>query len=280
MIVFLNGRYLREHEAKISVLDPGFLYGDGIFETLRTYGGRVWHADLHLERLYESARMRGWKLPWKKEQIGFWIARTLEKNNFRPLKKDEKKVPEARIRVSVSKGVDEPTIFIWVQPLPEPPRSWYEKGVSVITFPLERPFPQMKTTSMQPLLVARVEMQKKGAFEALLMNYNGNITEGTWTNVYIVKRKTIITPKHGVLLGTTREVLLKVARKLFHVDLRDISRREVMAADECFLTNAPKGIIPVSHVDGKKIGNGKPGPITRELKRLFDEHVHTQITPR
>ncbi|MBI2639166.1 aminotransferase class IV [Candidatus Peregrinibacteria bacterium] len=263
MVVYLNGKFVNARDAKISIFDPGFLYGDGIFETLRTYRGKIWQMEEHLQRLYESARMRGWKLSWSEKELAEVVEKSVLKNNF----------PESRVRVTITPGVKQPTLFIWVAPLEHIPARAYTEGVSVITFPLERPFPQMKTTSIQPLLIARSEMAKKRVFEALLINRKGNITEGTWTNVFIIKRKTLITPRLGVLLGTTRDTVLKLAKSLFRIKLRDISRQQLMRADECFLTNAPKGIIPVVRVDGEKIRTGRVGPITKHLQKEFEKRV-------
>lgn len=263
MIVYLNGKFLKARDAKISPFDAGFLYGDGIFETMRTHKGCVWQAEEHMERLFESARMRGWKLVWAKEDLIKAIEKTLGRNNF----------PESRIRITITPGVKQPTLFIWVQPLAKLPDVFYKKGASAITFPLERPFPQMKTTSMQFLIIARMEMMKKKAFEALMMNRKGCITEGTWTNVFIVKKKTLVTPRLGVLLGTTRGLVLKIARRLFRIKQRDITRRELINADECFLTNSPKGIVPVVRIDGEKIGTGRVGPVTKHLMQEFDKRI-------
>lgn len=266
MVIYLNGKFVNARDAKVSVFDPGFLYGDGIFETLRTYEGKIWQMEEHLERLYESARMRGWKLSWSPKELAEVIEKTVKKNDF----------SEARVRVTITPGVKQPTLFIWVASLEKLPSSAYTQGVNAITFPLERPFPQMKTISMQMLLIARAEMAKKRAFEALLINRKGCITEGTWTNVFIVKRKTISTPRLGVLLGTTRDTVLKLAKTLFRIKLRDITRSQLMRADECFLTNAPKGIIPVVRVDGEKIGTGRVGPITKHLQKEFEKRIWKQ----
>lgn len=263
MIVYLNGKFLSARDAKLSVFDPGFLYGDGIFETLRTYKGKIWEMEKHLERLVESAKMRGWKLSWSMKELAAAVEKTLQKNKF----------AESRVRITITPGVKQPTLFIWAQPLEKLPASAYEKGIAAITFPLERNFPQMKTTSMQPLLIARGEMLKKRAFESLLINHKGFITEGTWTNVFMVKGKTVITPKIGVLLGTTRDTVLKLAKPLFRIKLREITRRELMSADECFVTNAPKGIIPVIRVDGEKIGTGNRGPVTKHLQKEFEKKI-------
>ena len=265
MIVYLNGKFINANDAKISIFDPGFLYGDGIFETLRTYNGEIWQMEEHLERLYESAKMRGWKLHVKPSEIAEAVSKTVKKNNFK----------ESRVRITITPGVKQPTVFIWCQPLLALPKRVYSRGVSAITFPLERPFPQMKTTSMQPLLIARAEMLKKRAFEALLINSKGYITEGTWTNVFIVRKKKIITPRLGVLLGTTRSTVLKLAKKLFRIKFKDITRREVLNADECFVTNAPKGIVPIVKIDGEKIGTGRVGPITKHLMKEFEKKILT-----
>lgn len=261
--MYLNGKFVDARDAKIPVFDPGFLYGDGIFETLRTYNGVIWQMDEHLERLFESAQMRGWKLPWPSSELAQIVGKTLQKNSFR----------ESRIRISITPGVKQPTLFVWIQPLDQLSRHAYSHGVSAITFPLERPFPQMKTTSIQPLFIARAEMSKKRAFDALLINRRNCITEGTWTNVFMVRKKAVITPRLGVLLGTTRSTVLKLARPLFRVKLRDMTRRELLNADECFLTNTTKGIVPVVKIDGEKIGTGKVGPVTKHLQKVFDEKV-------
>lgn len=263
MIVYLNGKFVNARDAKLPVFDPGFLYGDGIFETLRTYDGKIWEIEEHLQRLYESARMRGWKLSWTLAEIAKAVEKTLHKNDY----------PESRIRITITPGVKGPTLFIWVQPLEKLPTSVHSRGVSVITFPLERPFPQMKTTSIQPLLIARAEMQRNRAFDALLINRKNCITEGTWTNFFVIRKKALITPRLGVLLGTTRGTVLKLAKPLLRVKLRDITRRELMNADECFLTNAPKGIIPVVRVDGEKIGTGRVGPVTKHLIKEFEKKI-------
>lgn len=259
MVVYLNGKFIHARDAKVSVFDPGFLYGDGIFETLRTYQGKLWQIDEHLQRLYESAKMRGWKLSWTPQELREAIEKTVRRNGF----------PQSRVRIMITAGGKYPTLFIWVAPLDRLAPSAFERGVSAITFPLERPFPQMKTTSMQPLLIARAEMFKKRAFEALLINRNGYITEGTWTNIFMVKKKVLITPRIGVLLGTTRNIVLKIARPLFRIRKRDITRRELLHADECFLTNSIKGIVPVTKVDGEKIGTGRPGPVMRHLREAL-----------
>lgn len=260
MICYLNGKFLDAKEARVSAFDPAFLYGDGIFETLRTYKGVIFQMDEHLERLYESARMRGWKLTWKPTDIAEAAQKTLAKNDFK----------ESRIRIMITPGVRRPTLFIWVQALEDLPNAIYERGVSAITFPLERAFPQMKTTSMQAILIARAEMERKRAFEALLINHKNCITEGTWTNIFIIKKKLVITPRLGVLLGTTRGLVLKISRPLLRVKQRDITRRELLNADEAFLTNSPKGIVPLVRVDGEKIGTGRPGPVTKHIMKVFE----------
>ncbi len=263
MIVYLNGKFVPAKEAKLTIFDPGFMYGDGIFETLRTYKHKIILLDEHIERLRESAKMRGWKLTWSKKELAEIITKTLKKNTYE----------EARVRITITPGIKEATIFVWVKPLEKVSQNAYKRGVSVITFPLERHFPQMKTTSMQPLLIAREEMRKKRAFEALLINRKGHITEGTWTNYFIVKDKFVITPRIGVLLGTTRELILKLSKSLFHIRQKDISMKDLLSADECFLTNSTKGIVPIVKIDGKKIGTGRRGPVTKHLMSVFEKKL-------
>lgn len=274
MVVYLNGKFLDPRDAKISVFDHGFLFGDGIFETLRAHNGRVWQMEEHLERLYESSKMRGWKLSWTPKEMAEVIGKAVKKFGTGDARIRVTITPGAPVHVSGStKAAKNPTLFIWVFPLEKLPPAFFRRGVAAITFPLERPFPQMKTTSMQPLLVARAEAARKRAFEALLINRRGEITEGTWTNVFIVKKKRLITPRLGVLPGTTRNMIVKLARPLLRVKMRSFTRRELMNADECFVTNAPKGMVPIVKVDGEKIGTGRVGPVTKHLMEVFEKKV-------
>ena len=267
-IVFLNGKFVKERDAKISVFDHGFLYGDGVYETLRTYGGKIWQLAEHLKRLQKSARLLGLKIPSSLDQLGGFVAETVKRNGFL----------ESRIRITLTRGVNAydfttcrtPTLCIQVQELKPEPKRVYEKGVAVVTFRGVRNLPEAKTISLLPLVLANRFLKKKRAYEALFVDERNYVLEGTITNVFMVKKGLIITPKIGMLSGKTRQFLLKIAKKNgFKILQKSIKIKDLYAADEIFITNAPRGIIPVVKIDGKKVGLGRPGIITQKLMRVF-----------
>ncbi|MBT5016291.1 hypothetical protein HN748_03520 [Candidatus Peregrinibacteria bacterium] len=261
-IVCLNGRYLKENEAKISVGDAGFLYGEGIYETLRTVDGKLMNLEAHLERLGQSARIIGMNLK-EIEKIGKWAQQVVKKNEFKS---------EARVRITVSGGVhgfgtpaEKPTILITAVPLASV-GAQRARGVSVITFLIERPLPEAKTTFLVPAMLARQVLKKSRAYEAILVDRNGYVTEGSISNVFMVKKGIIYTPKSGILGGTTRARIIELARQhKWRLKVRDFKVRELFRADEVFICNAPRGIVPVRRIDGKIIGNGKMGEVTRRV---------------
>ncbi len=264
-IVCLNGRYLKENEAKISVGDSGFLYGEGIYETLRTVDGKLMNLEAHLERLGQSAALFAILLP-EFSKIGRWTQQVVNRNKF---------VGEARVRITVSGGVhgfgalaEKPTILITAVPLISV-GAQRARGVSVITFPVERPFPEVKTTFLVPAMMAQRALRKARAYEAILVNQNGYVTEGSISNVFIVRRGKIFTPKSGILGGTTRARIIALARQhKWRLKQRDFKVRDLVRADEVFICNAPRGIVPVRRIDGQVIGNGKMGKVT---KRVWEE---------
>lgn len=272
MIICFNGKFVSEEMAKVSVFDHGFLYGDGIYETLRTYGGKIWQFPLHWLRLKHSAKLLGLYLPWKRDVILQWIEETIRRNAF----------PESRIRITVTRGVNgfdfltckNPTLVIHVQQLIPENEGIYHKGVKVIILKHQRFLPEAKTISLLPLILARREVAKKHAYEGLFVDDRGYVLEGTMTNVFMVKNSVIFTPSSNILLGTTRHLLLKIAAKA-HVKLCEkfLKIKDFYTADEVFITNAPRGIIPVRKIDDKIIGSGKPGFVTLQLKVKFDEFV-------
>lgn len=276
MWVCLNGKFVKEENAKVSVFDNGFLYGDGVYDTLRTYGGKVFGIEKHVERLERSAKRMKIRLPFKKKEIGEMVLKLVDKNEFK----------ESRIRITVtrgtgSKGFSEcknPTLLIHAVPLKPEPKSVYENGVDVITVRLERMAPEAKTTSLLPMILAHQEIDRLGVFEALYVDCRDFVSEGTITNLFMIKNGVVIIPKSNVLEGTTRSIILDLARGHgLKVVERDIKRRALYEADEVFITNAPRKIIPVKKIDGIKIGNGKPGVITKQLMKSFDGYVKENI---
>ncbi|EKD93628.1 MAG: hypothetical protein ACD_28C00108G0021 [uncultured bacterium] len=268
-IVFLNGRYLEESDASFSIWDAGFLYGEGIYETLRTEGGKVAQVSAHLNRLKASAQVVCIPLP-PLEELEAWLQETVDRNAYWD------QGNESRIRLTVSGGIhdfdqnsSQPTILITVSLLPDSSVASMD-GISVITFVVERFFPEIKTTHLLPALLARRAMRRAGAEEVLLVNHEGFVTEGSITNVFQIKEGVLITPKDHMLPGTMRDRILEVARELkISVLESSILKSEILRSDELFVCNAPRGILPVVRVDGVLIGEGKVGPITHRLMDRF-----------
>ncbi|MFC1655461.1 aminotransferase class IV [Patescibacteria group bacterium] len=265
MFVYLNGKIVSKKDANISVCDNGFLYGDAIFETMRTVNGKLWLLNEHLKRLRQSARILGIRVPLTNAQLTNLISRLQKKNGHK----------ESRIRITISRGCNgfdfttckKPTFLIEVNKLKLPPRKIYIEGVSAITYKIERPIPEFKSNSMLPSIMAIREAKKKKAFEAFMIDRNGNVTEGSTSNVFIVKKGKIITPKDGILKGTVRNFIMKkTATKEVNISLKKLH-----GADEVFLTSSIKSAVPVVKIDGKKIGTGKVGPVTKSIINLLKE---------
>lgn len=271
-IIFLNGKFIKADEARISIFDHGFLYGDGVYETLRTYGGKVWQLSEHVKRLQRSACYVGLELPFSLKELADLVVKTVSFNNF----------GESRIRITLTRGANgydfmtcrNPTLCIQVQELRPEPSDVYRKGVDVVTFCGGRDVPQAKTISLLPMILANRFMRSRKAYEALFVAGKGpgaNVLEGTITNVFVVKKGILMTPKAGMLPGTTRQFLLKIAKKnRLKVAEKFLRVRDLYEADEIFITNAPRGIVPVKKIDGRRVGTGRPGPVTQSLMKFFE----------
>jgi len=276
MFVLLNGKFVDEREAKVSVMDNGFLYGDGVYETLRTYGGKIWQVEEHLRRLRSSAGMLGIDVPWPDLKIGSWLKGLCRMNGFK----------ESRIRITVTRGVNgmefegsrKPTILIQAGVLKDIPLSAAKNGVKVVSVKFQRLMPEAKTISLLPMILAKRAAERAKAYEALFVDGDGFVLEGSVTNVFMVKSGRVFTPGRDVLPGTTAKALVEALKKsVFKVVKKKIRLSELKKADEVFLTNAPRGIVPVAYVDGLKIGVGKPGVITRKIAGIFKEFICKNI---
>lgn len=245
MLIYLNGKLVPKEEARISVFDHAFLYGDGVFDTLRTYNKKIFKLDMHINRLYKSARIIGFNIPISKDEMKEAIKQTVAANEAvadniagnTVSENDLHESGESRIRVTVSRGEGDitlvaeckPNIVIIVTELKKPDSAIYEKGVSVITVKLERPLPEAKTTNCMMQVVAKEKANLVNAYEALLVNNENEVTEGATTNVFIVKYKDakkennnkensykykVITPNKDMLEGVTRYIVVELAKKL------------------------------------------------------------------
>jgi branched-chain amino acid aminotransferase len=267
----INGVITAPEEAKISVLDHGLLFGDSVYEVLRTYQGKPFLFSRHFARLEHSAAGIALQLPWTKSETLEQIRRTLIPN-------------ECRIRLVITRGIGElnpntetcadPAAIIIVVPLAVPPESIYADGADVVISSVRRSgrHADTKTGSLIHQVLALREAKSKGAFEAILLTADNKLSDGITSNIYLVRNGTILTPAHdaGIVEGITRAVVLDLARKtgipvtegLFHVS-------EINRADEMFLTSTGREVVPIARVDGKPVGNGRPGPIARRLLEAY-----------
>jgi len=261
MKIFLNNKFVDAKGAKVGVLDYGYQYGYGVFDTLRTYDGKISNIDAHLKRLFKSAKKVGIKVPISKSDIKRNIEKLIKIN----------KIKNKKIKIMVSKGVKENTISIVYSDMKKYSSLVYKKGVSVVTTNYKRVLPEVKSMNYLSCLLALQEAKKKKAFEALLVDNKQKITEGTFSNFFIVKNNCLITSKNNILKGITRDIVLKISRGVFKkIILRNLSKNDIYKADEAFLSVTTGEIIPVSKIDGMKIKLGKD---TLLLAKIYKEYI-------
>lgn len=279
--IWLDGKLVDKADAKISVYDHGLLYGDGVFEGIRLYAGRLFRADAHLRRLYDSAKAIRLTIPISPDQLLAAIHETVKANNF----------TDCYIRAVVTRGVGflgidpnkcaNPSIFIIADEIHVYPKETYEKGIAVITastirvHPAALP-PRVKSLNYLNNILARIEANDAGVPEAIMLNQAGNVAEGTVQNVLIVKGGTVLTPTpvDGILEGVTRQTMLELCTKLgIPCQERTLQKHDLYVADEFFLTGTGAEVMPVTKIDGRTIGTGVAGPITKRLIEAFHRHV-------
>ena len=281
MKIYLNGQFVDQKDAKISVFDHGFLYGDGVFEGIRSYNRLVFKLNEHIDRLYETAHTIMLKMPLTKQQMQKAIIDTLKKNNL----------ANAYIRVVVSRGEGDlgldpkkcfgkPNVIIIADKITLYSKEFYEKGMEIITVPTVRNHPeainpQLKSLNYLNNILAKIEANNAGYSEAIMLDHNGYVAECTGDNIFIVKKGVLSTPTQGRLKGITRGTVLDLAAKN-KIPAKEclITRHEVFVADECVLTGTAAEIIPVVKVDGRVIGGGRPGPMTKKMMKLFSLVTH------
>jgi len=285
--IWLDGNIVDESEAKISVFDHGLLYGDGIFEGIRFYEGRVFRLTEHIERLYLSAKALLLKMPWTLEEVCEATLETIRANGL----------TDGYIRLVVTRGVGDlglnpylcpsPSMFIIVSGITLYPAELYEKGLEVVTCSTRRPTPaslspQVKSLNYLNNVMAKVEALKAGAKEGLMLNEQGYVAECTGDNVFIVKKGVVLTPpvSDGSLDGITRQVIFDLCGEL-GITIREVSmtRYDLYTADESFLTGTAAETIPMVKLDEREIGNGKPGEVSLKLIKAYGKLVRSEGTP-
>lgn len=286
-IIFLDNALVPEEEAVVSVFDHGFLYGDGVFEGIRAYNGRVFRLAEHVNRLFESAHHIMLPIPHSREGMAEAIVRTINANNLK----------DAYIRVVVSRGVGDlgldprkcksSRVVIIVDKIVLYPPELYIKGLSVITVATRRNVadaldPKIKSLNYLNNILVKLEANRAEVLEALMLTGNGYVSEGSGDNVFIYRKGALITPPTylGVLEGITREAVMTLARaEGVAVMESPFTRHDVYTADECFLTGTAAEVIPVIEVDARTIGSGTPGPVTRRLMERFHHLTQTEGVP-
>lgn len=275
--VYINGQYYDKEDAKISVYDHGLLYGDGVFEGIRSYGGKIFRLKEHLDRLWDSAKAIWLTIPMTKEEMAKAIEETLRING----------IQDGYIRVVVTRGVgtlgldpnrcSNPQVIIITDHISLYPKELYEKGLEIITVSTVRNHPAALSPRIKSLnylnnILAKIEGLQAGCIEALMLNHKGEVAECTGDNIFLVRRGELFTPpkEAGILEGITRAAVIELAREAgLPVHEVPLTKHDVYIADECFLTGTAAEIVPVVKVDSRPIGDGKPGPITKDLMERF-----------
>ena len=282
--IFLDGNLVKKEEAKISVYDHGFLYGDGVFEGIRSYNGNVFRLQEHLIRLYESAKSILLSIPYTIEEMTEIVKDTLKANQLQ----------SAYIRLIVSRGVGNlgidpstckvASVIVNAEPLALFPPHLYETGISIVSASSRRNrsdvlSPKTKTLNYLNNILVKLEATQAGVSEALMMNDEGYVAEGSGDNIFIVKGNKLVTPPGyiGALEGITRNAILEVAEKRGYIAEEGVfTRHDVYVADEVFLTGTAAEVIAVVNVDGRVIGDGKPGKVTNDILKGFREIVEKE----
>jgi branched-chain amino acid aminotransferase len=281
MWIFLNDRFVPREEAVVSVFDHGFLYGDGVYETLRSYDGRVFMLQRHLARLRRSATLIGLDLPIPEKDWPALLREAMERNHL----------SDAYLRITVSRGEGEiglapalcprPTAVIVAKALPHYPAHLYERGIGLAVASVRRNLPSALSPEIKSLnclnsILAKQEAELAGAFDAVMLNAQGHLTECTASNLFFVRQGRLCTPstEAGILEGVTREIILLLAGEAGIPTENGLYAPDVLRqADECFLTNTTMEVMPVREINHAPLGPGEPGPITTRLRALFHANL-------
>lgn len=281
-LVYISGKLYDKADARISVYDHGLLYGDGVFEGMRIYSGKVFRLKEHIDRLYESARHIRLEIPLTPEQMTQAVLDTVKANNKQ----------NGYVRLVITRGAgylgldprktSDPQVIIIVDDISLYPAEMYEKGMELVTVSTIRNHPNALNPRIKSLnylnnILAKIEATLAGAPEALMLNHKGEVAECSGDNVFVVKRGVLKTPSAdaGILEGITRAAVMELAAQAgIRTQECALTRHDIYAADEVFLTGSAAEIIPVVKCDGRVIGTGKPGPITRQLREAFQRLVN------
>ncbi len=282
MKVYINGKLVPERDARISVFDHGLLYGDGVFEGIRTYNGRVFELDAHIRRLYDSAKAICMEIPMTPDGMKKAVARTCRENN----------TMNGYVRLVVTRGVGNlglnpylckrPQVIIIAAAIQLYPQELYDEGLTLITVATPRNTaeavnPRIKSLNYLNNVLAKIEAINGGCLEAVMLNGDGTVAEATGDNIFILRDGNLVTPSvdSGILEGITRDVVMRLARAAdIPVQEKRLSRYDLYTADEVFLTGTAAEVVGVAKIDARTIGEGRPGPVTRMLMERYREYAH------
>ncbi len=276
-IVFMNDTLVPENEARVSVFDHGLLYGDGVFEGLRSYSGRVFRLDAHIDRLWASARSICLEIPLSQQTVAKAVVDTLAANALN----------DGYVRLVVTRGAGSlgldpnrtknPQVIVIADTISLYPREYYEKGLRIVTAATQRTHsaalsPRIKSLNYLNNIMAKLEGLQAGCVEALMLNHKGEVAECTGDNIFVVRAGTLLTPPPdaGILEGITRGAVMELAHAA-GIECREstLTRHDLYTGEECFLTGTAAEVIPVVEIDGRMIGSGTPGAITARLTADF-----------
>jgi branched-chain amino acid aminotransferase len=277
--IYISGKLYDKEDAKISVYDHGLLYGDGVFEGMRSYSGKVFRLQQHLDRLWDSARAIWLEIPMTKDDMATAVNDTLATNGIK----------DGYIRLVITRGAgslgldpnrcSNPQVIIIADHIQLYPKEMYEQGLSIVTASTIRNHsaalsPRIKSLNYLNNIMAKIEGLQAGCVEALMLNIKGEVAECTGDNIFIVRKGVLQTPPTdaGILEGITRQAVLEIAADLkIPVEEVPLVRHDIFIADECFLTGSAAEIIPVVKLDSRTIGTGQPGPLTKKLTQRFHQ---------
>lgn len=286
-VVYINGTLVPQEEAKVSIFDRGFLYGDGLFETMRSYSGHVFRLEHHLSRLFSALKILNLDIPFNPSQLKKAIYHTLKANNLN----------EAYIRLCVSRGEGPlglnptpcrtPKVIIITKNFEPYPAISYEEGLRAVVASTRQntasPLSKIKSANFLNYILAKMEALSKGVDEGILLNNEGYVAETTTSNIFMIKDGILSTPSEGsgILPGITRQTILEISYSMgIKVFERKISIDELFESQECFLTNTLMEVMPLVEIEGLPIGNGRPGPLTIKLRQSYQELVKREVNTK
>ncbi|MBT8360459.1 MAG: aminotransferase class IV [Deltaproteobacteria bacterium] len=270
-IYYIDGTFVSASEAVLPVSDLAVLRGYGVFDFMRTYGGRPFQLKAHVKRLRNSAHLIGLSCPWSLQEIRDIVEETLRRNDY----------SESNIRLLITGGDSDdsitpgtqPRLLVMISEVKTFPVHWYTAGVKIITKDITRFIPGAKSIDYIRAILALDDAKAQHAVESLYVDSHDNILEGTTSNLFVVSDGNVVTPAENILPGITRDVVLEITTSSFKIALRSVTKKELFRADEVFVTSSNKEILPVIQVDDQQIGNGKPGKVTVQIMDMFKAYT-------